>query len=133
MRGHTIITGVLLLILQDTPVLAGTIYRWSDKQGQVHFSDTAPTSSMSSTSIQQPAPPRNNNASGLRPTERELLLKIQQRTRQQAQRAQARGLQNNRKRAEQRKRCEASREKLTASMGKETYKQYSRYLRNHCW
>ena len=133
MRNHAIITGVLLLTLQNTHVLAGTIYRWLDKQGQVYFSDIAPTGAMSSTSIQQPDLPRNNAASGLRPTERELLLQIRQRSQQQAQRAQARRFQNNSKRAEQRKRCETNREKLHASMRKETYKQYSRYLRNHCW
>ena len=133
MRSHTIITGVLLLTLQSTSIPATIIYQWSDKQGQVHFGDTAPTSSMSSTSIPQPDPPRNNAASGLRPTERELLLQIQQRSRQQAQRAQARGLQNKRKRAEQWERCKTNREKLHASTGKEIYKQYSRYLRKHCW
>jgi len=133
MRNNTIIAGVLLLTLQDSPVVAGTIYQWSDKQGQVHFSDTAPAGAMSSASIPTPEPTLKTDTSGLRPAESELLLKIKQRSQQHAQRAQARGLQNNRKRAEQRKRCEASREKLTASMGKETYKQYSRYLRNHCW
>jgi len=133
MRDHAIIAGVLLLTLQDTPVLAGTIYQWSDKQGQVHFSDIAPAGAMSSTSIPKPEPTRKTDTSGLRPAESELLVQIKQRSQQQAQRAQARGLQNNRKRAEQRKRCEANREKLHASMGKETYKQYSRYLRNHCW
>ena len=132
MRSHTIIS-VLLLTLPDTAAPAATIYQWSDKQGQVHFSDTAPTSSMTSNSIQQSAPPGNHNASGLRPTERELLLKIQQRTRQQAQRAQARGLQNKHKRAEQWEHCKTNREKLHDSAGKETYKQYSRYLRKHCW
>lgn len=133
MRGHTITAGVLLLTLQDTPILAGTIYQWSDKQGQVHFSDLAPAGAMSSTRIPQPDPPRKTGDSGLRPTERELLLQIKQRSQQQAQRAQARRLQNNRQRAEQGERCEATREKLHDSVGKETYKQYSRYLRNHCW
>ena len=133
MRDHAIIASVLLLTLYDTPLLAGAIYQWSDKQGQVHFSDTAPTGAMSSTSIPKPEPTRKNDTSGLRPGESELLMQIMQRSQQQAQRAVARGLQNNRKRAEQRKRCEANREKLHASMRKETYKQYSRYLRNHCW
>ena len=133
MRSHTIITGVLLLTLQDTSIPAATIYQWSDKQGHVHFSDIAPAGAMSSTSITQPDPPRNNAASGLRPTERELLLKMQQHSRQQAQRAQTRGLQNRRKRAEQWERCKTNREKLHDSTGKEIYKQYSRYLRKHCW
>jgi len=133
MRNHPLITGILLLTLQDTSIPATTIYQWSDKQGQVHFSDIAPADTISSTSIPKPDPPRNNSASGLRPTERELLLQIQQRSRQQAQRAQARGLKNKLKRAEQWERCEANREKLHDSTGKEIYKQYSRYLRKHCW
>ncbi|MDX2456801.1 MAG: DUF4124 domain-containing protein [Gammaproteobacteria bacterium] len=133
MRSHTIITGVLLLTLQDTSIPASTIYRWTDKQGQVHFGDIAPAGAISSARIPQPDPPRKNAASGLRSTERKLLLQIQQRSRQQAQRARARGLQNNRKRAEQWEHCEANREKLHNSTGKESYKQYSRYLRSHCW
>jgi hypothetical protein len=133
MRSHTLITGVLLLSLQNTSIPAATIYQWSDKQGQVHFSDIAPTGTLSSTSTLQPDLPRSGTASGLRPTERKLLLQIQQRSRLQAQHAQARGLQNQRKRAEQWERCEANREKLHDSTGKEIYKQYSRYLRKHCW
>jgi len=133
MHNYTIITVVLLLMLQDTSITAATIYQWSDKQGQVHFSDTAPASSMSSTSIPQQNPPLNSAASGLRPAESELLLQIQQRSRQQAQHAQARGLQNKRIRAEQWERCRTNREKLHASTGNEIYKQYSRYLRKHCW
>ena len=133
MRSHTAITGVLLFSLQDTSIPAATTYQWSDKQGQVHFSDTAPSSSMSYTSITRPDPPRNNTTSGLRPTEKELLLQIQQRSRQQAQRAQARGLQNKRKRAEQWERCKTNRNKLHGSTGKEIYKKYSSYLRKHCW
>ena len=133
MRSYTLITCVLLLTLQDTSIRAATIYQWSDKQGKIHFSDIAPTGTMSSTSIPQPDSSRNNTASGLRPAEKELLLQIQQRSRQQAQRAQARGLQNKRKRAEQWERCMTNREKLHDSTGKEIYKKYSRYLRKHCW
>jgi len=133
MRSHTLITAILLLSLQDIPAPAGTIYQWSDSQGQIHFSDIAPAGTVSQTRTPQPVPLRKAEASGLRPAERELLLQIKQRSQQQAQHAQTRKLQSNRKRAEQRERCKANREKLHESMGTETYKQYSRYLRNHCW
>lgn len=133
MRGYTVITWVILLMLPDSPVPGDTIFRWSDKQGQVYFSDTAPNDAMSATRITAPDPPREIDASGLRPAERELLLRIKQRTQQQAKIAQTRRLQNSRKRDEQWEHCETYREKLHNSTGEETYKQYSRYLRNHCW
>jgi guanylate kinase len=133
MHGYTIITWVMLLTLPDSPVLGDTIFRWSDKQGQVSFSDIAPNDAMSVTRITEPDPPREIDGSGLRPAERELLLRIKQRTQQQAKNAQARRLQNSRKRAEQWEHCESYREKLHNSSGEETYKQYSRYLRTHCW
>jgi hypothetical protein len=88
---------------------------------------------MSATRITEPDPARESGASGLRPAERELLLRIKQRTQQQAKTAQARRLRNSRKRAEQWEHCESYREKLHNSRGEDTYKQYSRYLRTHCW
>ena len=133
MHGSRVITGALLLTLLDTAVLADTIFRWSDKQGQVYFSDTSPGSAISATSITAPDPPRKVDGSGLRPGERELLQQMEQRARQQAKSAQTRRLQNSRKRAEQWERCDSYREKLHNSTGEETYKQHSVYLRKHCW
>ena len=133
MRSRTILAGLMLSTLQETTALAGTIHQWLDEQGQVHFGDIAPTGAKLLTSIPLPDPSSNTEASGLRPTETEVLLQIMKRSQQHAQRAQDRRLQNNRNRAEQREHCDANKKKLHASTGEETYKQYSRYLRNHCW
>jgi hypothetical protein len=127
------IIGILLSTLQGSPVLAGKIYRWFDKQGQIHFGDIAPTNAKSPISIRQPDTSGKSDAGGLRRTEIELLTHIEQRTRQQALQARNRMLKNTRKRAEQREHCDRTREKLHGSTGEKTYKQYSRYLRKHCW
>ena len=133
MRDQVILVGILLLTLHGPSTLADTICRWSDKHGQIHFSDIAPTGVRSPICIQSPGAPSETDVSGLRPTEMEILLKIRERTQQQAQRAETRRLQNNRKRAEQREHCSTNRKELKKSTGDESYKQYSRYLRNHCW
>ena len=133
MHSHSFVASALLCSLLVSSALAGSIYRWSDEQGQIHFSDIAPDTSMSADTI-TPAPPSDNsNASGLRPAERELLLQMERRSQQQAQQARASRLQTSHKRAEQWERCEFNREKLHESRGRNNYKQYSRYLRNHCW
>ena len=111
---------------------ARSIYRWTDRQGQVHFSDHAPDSEFTADELRQPDAAHNSSAS-LRATETELLQQIQQRAIQQKQLAQSRRLKASREQAEHRKRCIANREKLQASRGHDNYKQYSRYLRNHCW
>ncbi|MCK5383000.1 MAG: DUF4124 domain-containing protein [Gammaproteobacteria bacterium] len=132
MSRYCIHSSALLLALQVSCVCADTIYRWIDRQGQVHFSDSAPDSAIVASEIQPPDSPRNIG-SGLRSSEIELLQQIQQRSQQQAQQAQARRLKSARERAEQRERCHDNRKKLQGSRGHDTYKQYSRYLRKHCW
>ena len=133
MRNHAALVGMLLYSLLQDPSVAGTIYRWSDRQGQVHFSDTAPNDPQATLRIQQTGPIRSTGGNGLRAGELETLRKIQQRSQQQAQRAQARRLQQHRKHAEQQERCQTNRENLHDARGKETYKQYSSYLRKYCW
>jgi hypothetical protein len=125
-------SSALLLALQASCACADTIYRWTDQQGQVHFSDSPPGSAIAASEIQHPNPPRNSG-NGLRSSEIELLQQIQQRSQQQAQQAQARRLKSARERAEQWERCNDNRKKLQGSRGHDTYKQYSRYLRKHCW
>ena len=132
MRDHAILASILLLTLQGTSARADTICRWSDKQGQIHFSDIAPASA-SPICIRSSGPASETDVSGLRPTEMEMLLQMEQRAQQQAQRAETRRLQNNRERAEQREHCNTNRKELKKSTRDESYKRYSRYLRNHCW
>lgn len=133
MHKTVVMASILLLIVQCSPALAGKIYRWLDKQGQVHFGDIAPAGTMPPVSILQPDPSGKSGAVGLRPAEMELLMQVEQRSQQQALRARNRRLKNNSKRAEQREHCDVNREKLHGSTGEKTYKQYSKYLRNHCW
>ena len=133
MRDQVILVGILLLTLHGPSTLADTICRWSDKQGQIHFSDIAPAGAKSPICIRSFEPPSETDVSGLRPTEMKMLLQIKQRAQQQAQRAETRRLQNNRKHAEQREHCNTNRKELQKSTGDESYKQYSRYLRKHCW
>jgi len=121
-----------LFALQVNCADARSIYRWTDRQGQVHFSDHAPGSEFTADELRQPDAARNSSG-GLRATETELLQHIQQRAIQQKQLAQSRRLKASREQAEHLKPCIANREKLQASRGHGNYKQYSRYLRNHCW
>ena len=123
---------IALLTLQACHVDSAITYRWIDQQGQVHFSDSAPQDGIAASEIHHADSPRASG-DGLRAAETELLQQLQQRTRQQQQQAQARKLKASRERAEQQQRCNTSREKLRASRGHKNYKQYSRYLRNHCW
>lgn len=122
----------VLLALQSGSIEAGSIYRWVDQQGQVHFSDHAPDSASTASEIKEPAASRNNS-NGLRPAETELLQQIQRRAKQQQQLAQANRRKASQELAEQEKHCNTSREKFQASRGDIDYRQHSRYLRTHCW
>ena len=121
-----------MLILQAGQACAATTYRWVDQQGQVHFSDSAPPGETPASEIHHQDIPQHGD-DGLRAAETELLQQLQRRTQKQQQQAQARRLKAGRERAEHQQRCNTSREKLRASRGHKNYKQYSRYLRNHCW
>jgi len=132
MRQYLLSAITALLILQDGYLCAATTYRWVDRQGQVHFSDSAPPGGIPASEIPHPDIPMNSG-SGLRTAETELLQQLQQRTQRRQQQAQTRRLKASREHAEQQQRCNTSREKLRASRGHKNYKQYSRYLRNHCW
>ena len=127
-----IAASAVLLTLQGSPIHATTTYRWIDQQGQVHFSDSAPQDGIATSEIHHTDSPRANG-DGLRAAETDLLQQLQRRTQQQQQQAQVRRLKASRERAKQQQRCNTSREKLRASRGHKNYKQYSRYLRNHCW
>lgn len=126
------VASTILLALLANCASAKTIYRWTDRQGQVHFSDSAPTYQASTRKTLQPDVP-GADSHGLRATETALLQQIQRRSQQQQQQAQARRRKAGRERDAHRERCKSSRKKLLASRGHDTYKQYSRYLRNHCW
>lgn len=125
---------VLLAALQGSSTHAATVYRWLDSQGQVHFGDHPPGKAISADRLPQQELPREKTGNdNLRPAEKALLLQIKKRSQRQAKHARARKLQSDRKRAEQLERCKLNREKLHDAGKNAAYKQYSRYLRNHCW
>ena len=128
--GTVIFTALFALHINGAD--ARSIYRWTDRQGQVHFSDQAPLSEFTAAELRQPDTPRHSG-SGLRAAETELLQQIQQHAKQQQQLAQSRRLKASREQAEHQERCNNNREKLQASRGRGNYKQYAGFLRKHCW
>jgi hypothetical protein len=134
MRSLNLTIIVLLATLQGSLACAASVYRWLDGKGQVHLSDHPPDHAIQTDKLPQQQPSRKKTGTdNLRPAEKALLLQMEKRSQQQAKHAQARKLQNDRKRAEQLERCKLNREKLHAARRNAEYKQYSRYLRNHCW
>ena len=134
MRARNLTIIVLLATLQSSSTYAATVYRWLDSQGQVHFGDHPPGNAISTDRLpQQELPRKKTGTDNLRPAEKALLLQMEKRSQQQAKKTQARKLQSDRKRAEQLERCKLNREKLHGARKNAAYKQYSRYLRNHCW
>lgn len=134
MRSLNLTIIVLLATLQDPLACAASVYRWLDSKGQVHLSDHPPDNAIQTDKLPlQELPRTKTGTDNLRPAEKALLLQMEMRSQQQAKHAQARKLQSDRKRAEQLERCKLNREKLHNARKNSAYKQYSRYLRNHCW
>jgi hypothetical protein len=134
MRSLNLTAIVLLATLQGSLACAASVYRWLDSKGQVHLSDHPPDNAIQTDKLpQQELSRKKTGTDNLRPAEKALLLHMEQRSQQQAKHAQARKLQSDRKRAEQLERCKLNREKLHNARKNSAYKQYSRYLRNHCW
>jgi len=134
MRARNLTIIVLLTTLQGSSTYAAMVYRWLDSQGQVHFGDHSPGNAISTDRLtQQELPREKTGTDNLRPAEKALLLQMEKRSQQQAKHTQARKLQSDRKRAEQLERCKLNREKLHDARKNSAYKQYSGYLRNHCW
>jgi mycoredoxin len=74
MKGSRFTGMLLLLLLSTTAVWAGSIYKWVDKNGVVHYSDGAPESQGISGDIQtrpavtgDPAPPTTGENDGISP------------------------------------------------------------------
>lgn len=68
----------LLLAALSTTLNAGTIYRWTDSSGQVHFSDAAPARNEVSTRTYDESAP-TAPVPGIRPGERRMLQRAEQR------------------------------------------------------
>lgn len=128
--------GIIMLLQLTLPGIvsaAEAAYQWTDQQGQTHYGDKRPASIEPKTIILQQVPIKSGSHSGLRPGERAQLDKMEQQQRQQQRSANAAGLRTDHQRAARRARCEDNREMLKNSRGRDSFKKYSRYLRNNCW
>lgn len=125
-----------LMLYTILPGIAGAIdsaYQWTDKQGQIHYSDKPPTSTDSTTITLQGRIKQADRPSGLRPGELDQLNKFEQRQQQQQHRTQTIESRSDRQRAAKRALCAENRIMYKNSSGHESFKKFSRYLRNNCW
>ena len=124
---------MLYLTLSGVVHAIDSAYQWTDKQGQIHYGDKPSTSTNSRTITLQGRIKQLYSPSGLRPGELDQLYKLEQRRRQQRHRAQTVENRSDRQRAVKRARCAENRSMFKNSSGNESFKKYSRYLRNNCW
>jgi len=110
---------------------AGTVHRWTDAQGQTHFSDTEPAS-QASTTIELP-PASQRTPTGLRRGEQVTLHAIERRRQDQHKAAEAARRDQRRLRDARRKACRDKREQLRRGRRHVDSKAVSKYLREHCW
>jgi uncharacterized protein with von Willebrand factor type A (vWA) domain len=125
---------LLGFILPGNVSATETAYQWADDQGHIHYGDRLPASVESrEILLQRGKANRTNGISGLRPDERDRLSQVEQHQQQQQRRAHAARTRTDRLRAARRARCEDNRKMLKNSRGRDTFKTYSRYLRDNCW
>jgi len=133
MKHNLLIASMLVLNLMATVSSAETVYQWTDRQGQIHYGDVPPASVNSRPIVLQQGSERVENQTGLRPSERERIVLMEQRQRQQHRRAQKARTRTDKQRTARRTGCADNREMLNISRGRDTFKQYARFLRNNCW
>jgi len=120
-------------ILLDSTSAAETAYQWTDDQGRIHYGDRLPASRKSRTILLQRDRNQANSPSGLRPGERDRLSQLEQHHQQQRRHAHTARTRTDHQRETKRTLCSNNREMLKNSRGRDTFKKYSRYLRNNCW
>jgi len=121
------------MLMLSWTVCADSAYRWSDAQGQVHYSDTGPPADSSDAAELALPPATAAPAQGLRAGERRALQSWQARRDRQQRRAARRTEQAQRQRERQRAECRTARERLHSANSPEQRKQQGGYLRRHCW
>ena len=121
----------LLLWLAAGHCAAATVYRWTDADGRVHFSDSEPSHPFEVAIETLPDPA--DKPAGLRPGERAAVRAIEQR-RQQRQRTAERARQlQRRQRAADEEACRQRREQQRRGRRHVDGKALSKYLRRNCW
>ena len=122
---------LLCLTATGTNSQAATVYRWTDSDGQTHFSDTAPIHPFEA--VIETLPDRAGKPAGLRPGERAAVRDIEQRRQQHHRTAErARQLQR-RQRAADEEVCRQHREQQRRGRRHADGKALSRFLRRNCW
>ena len=117
----------LVLVVTAGNARAGGIYRWTDANGQTHFSDTARDA------LTQLPASQASNGTGLRAGERTALRDIERR-RQLRHRQAEKGRRTVRDQRENREQaCRERRELQRRGRRHVDGKAVSRYLRIHCW
>ena len=111
--------------------LASPVYKWTDTQGQAHYSDSAPGYQASKTIDLDDTQP--GQAKGLRPGELATLRTIDRRRQLRHKAAESARHAQRRARTAHRQDCSDARAKLRRSRNHATSKAWSRYLREHCW
>jgi hypothetical protein len=121
------------LLLIPWTACASSAWRWSDAQGQIHYSDTGPPPDSSDTAELELPPATAAPAQGLRAGEHRLLQSWQTRRDTQQRAAAGRAAQGKRQLEQRRSECRTARERLHSANSREQRKQQSAYLRRHCW
>jgi hypothetical protein len=129
------LTNILLLslLLERTALATDFVYRWSDAQGQAHFSDSPPLAENSEAIKLESTPHAEKGVQGLRPGERASLGAIERRQKMQQARSRARRSNAEEQRASLLRQCRSHREMLKLAEGRDGFKQHARFLRNNCW
>ena len=123
---------VAILVMYGT-VMAGTIYRWTDTDGQPHFSDTPPPghSTVLHESITRRETTRRRP--GLRHGERRILGLLEQEAERKRQSRKSNSQRNDQRRLELQRSCGEMRKRLRDSRDHTLRKHYASELRKHCW
>lgn len=123
----------IAILAWQASVVAETVYQWTDRHGQPHFSDSPPgghSKVIRDIASDGPASPDRH---GLRNGERRMLDRLAQRAEQQRQARQSRGRKAHQHRTQTRQTCREMREHLRKTRDDALRKHYARKLGKHCW
>lgn len=127
--------GGLAGALSTLAVAAGHIWHWTDRAGQQHYSDHLPPSGASNArrlDTGHPAP-AGEPPGGLRGGERARLQRLEVRSKRRRREAEALRSKQARTSAAQRTQCRQTRSRWYATRDRQQGKEFSDYLRAHCW
>ena len=124
-------TALLCLAASSSNGEAATVYRWTDSDGQTHFSDSAPAHPFEAAI--QTLPEHAGKPAGLRPGERAAVRDIEQRRQQRHRTAERARQMQRRQRAATEQDCRQHREQQRRGRHHADGKALSKFLRRNCW